>query len=155
MSYLPPVAPQGVPRTGPYPTHPEPPVAWHHYPVPRYGVPVGAGEVRPLAGLRARLGARVLDVRFWIACYWVVAFPVALWIDRTTAVLSEVTVGIWLLSSLVLYFPVCIFVFGCIFGKLICSVRIVRPEAGQRVGSWRAVVHEFSWIAVIPVRRKA
>lgn len=137
------------------PPCPNPPVAWTSYPPVQYGVPMeSGGDVRPLAGMGARLGTRVLDIVFRYAGYMTLAFPVIMWIDRSdNTVLPRVAIGIWLLVSFVLYFPLCLPLFGSTLGKRICGVRIVRPAWGQRVGFWRTVGREFFWgvTILIPV----
>lgn len=121
------------------------------YPVtgPEPGVPV-------LASVGTRLGARLLDMVFWFAGYWVAGFPLSMWIDRAgpdSAGLPQMLLITWLIVWWMLYFPFCISQLGATLGKRTCGIRITRRETGERVGFWRAVGRELFWLVsiVIPV----
>ncbi|MFK4222165.1 RDD family protein [Streptomyces sp. NPDC019890] len=120
--------------------------------------PVSGPEPRlpVLASVGTRLGARVLDVVFWFAGYWVLALPLTMWIDLLgpeESGLPRTLLVAWITASLTLYFPFSIGKFGMTLGKRICGIRITRRETGEPVGFWRAVLRELFWIVsiVIPV----
>ncbi|EPH40641.1 RDD family protein [Streptomyces aurantiacus] len=106
-----------------------------------------------LADRGSRFGARLLDLVFWLLGYFAPGAPIMVWIDESGGGLSQVVLIVWLVTSLVLYFPVCIARFGSTLGKRICGVRIVRRETGGPVGFWRAMGREsFSLLGmVVPV----
>ncbi|MBT2509842.1 RDD family protein [Streptomyces sp. ISL-98] len=124
--------------------------------LPVYPVNGPAPGVTVTANVGSRLGARVLDVVFWFAGYWVLALPLSLWIDLRgpeESGLPQALLIVWLLVSFTLYFPFSVCKFGMTLGKRICGVRIARCETGGRVGFWRAFMRELFWLVsiVIPV----
>jgi uncharacterized RDD family membrane protein YckC len=119
-------------------------------------MPIAPGTTEPagqLAGLGARLGARLLDVIIWYAVYFISAMPVMMWIDAGGGGTARTVLFAWLAASFVLYFPFATWKFGSTLGKRVCGVRIVRLETAQRVGFVRALGRELFWLFafIVPV----
>jgi len=141
----PPQYPQ-YPSASPQFTPPSPPQIQQRFLAP-------AGPDLGLASVRARLGARVLDLVFWYVGYFVTAIPVMIWIDEGGGAAARTVLFVWLAATFSLYFPFSLWKFGSTLGKRICGVRIVRAETAERVGFWRAVGRETFWLVanIVPV----
>ncbi|MGA4839872.1 RDD family protein [Streptomyces sp. G45] len=137
----------GTPVAGPgLPPYPQPSGGWYAAPGPYPAWP-------RLAERGARLGARLLDLVFWLVGYFAVGIPGTMWIDESDWGLAQVVLGLWLAGSFVLYFPLSLSRFGSTLGKRVCGVRVVRAATGAPVGFLRAAGREFFWAfaAIVPV----
>ncbi|MFF9895451.1 RDD family protein [Streptomyces longispororuber] len=104
-----------------------------------------------LADRGARFGARLLDLLFWFVSYFAIGVPIMLWIDASGGSSAQVVLALWLVTSFILYFPLCISRFGATLGKRICGVWVARTVTGAPVASWRAMGREFFWVFSINV----
>ncbi|WP_107468857.1 RDD family protein [Streptomyces caniscabiei] len=120
-----------------------------------YGIPTTPGTTEPagLAGIGARLAARLLDMIIWFAAYFIPAIPVMMWIDAGGGSTARTALFSWLAASFVLYFPFTTWKWGSTLGKRVCRVRIVRRETAEAVGFWRALGRELFWLGafIVPV----
>ncbi|MFJ6721761.1 MULTISPECIES: RDD family protein [unclassified Streptomyces] len=135
------------------PQYPAGPPQFQPYQAQPYGL--GYGDTPPgwapagLANIGARFGARVLDVIFWYVGYFIVAFPVMMWMRAGGGAPATALLSVCLVASFVLYFAVSIWKFGSTLGKRICGVRIVRRQTAAPMGFWRAVGREAFWLVAV------